>query len=379
MTAATRADVTIVGGGIAACAAAAALRRAGLSVVLLEKRVCGAGASGVNFGGVRQQGRHPAELPLARRALPIWQKMHAILGTDVEYEASGHIKLARSEADMAELERYARVAREYGLELQMLGANAVRASLPWLGQKVVGASLCAEDGQANPRLVGPAFARLARRLGADIREHAPVEEAVWTGDRFVVRSGAVTVESRALVNAAGIGAGAIAHVFGEDVPLEPLRPNMLVTEPLPYMITKSIGVCGGDVYVRQIRRGNVIFGGGRGWGDVELGVARPATTSIFGGSTRAVDIIPALRSANIIRSWSGTDGEMPDHIPVIGPSQTMPGLVHAFGFSGHGFQLGPVIGEIIAELVTQGRSTSAIEPFSIGRFAGRRAQAAASH
>jgi glycine/D-amino acid oxidase-like deaminating enzyme len=379
MSAATKADVTIVGGGIAACSAAVALRRSGLSVVLLEKRACGAGASGVNFGGVRQQGRHLAELPLARRALPIWQKIHALLGTDVEYEATGHIKLARSDADMAELERYARAAAEYGLTLQMLGANAVRDSLPWLGQKVVGASLCAEDGQANPRLVGPAFARLARRLGADIREHAPVEDAAWTGNRFVVRSGATTVESRALVNAAGIGAGAIARCFGEDPPLEPLRPNMLVTEPLPYTITKSIGVCGGDVYVRQIKRGNVIFGGGRGWGDVELGTARPATTSMFGGSSRALDIIPALRSANVIRAWSGTDGETPDHIPVIGPSQTTPGLVHAFGFSGHGFQLGPVIGEIIAELVTQGRSTSPIEPFSIARFAAGPPRAAAAH
>jgi sarcosine oxidase subunit beta len=346
--------------------------------VLLEKRACGAGASGVNFGGVRQQGRHLAELPLARRALPIWQKMHAILGADVEYEATGHVKLARSDADMAELERYARAAAEYGLQLQMLGANAVRDSLPWLGSKVVGASLCPEDGQANPRLVGPTFARLARRMGADIREHAPVEEAAWTGDRFVVHSGAMVVESRALVNAAGIGAGAIARCFGEDPPLEPLRPNMLVTEPLPYTISKSIGVCGGDVYVRQIKRGNVIFGGGRGWGDVELGTARPATTSMFGGSTRALDIIPALRGANVIRAWSGTDGEMPDHIPVIGPSQTTPGLVHAFGFSGHGFQLGPVIGEIIAELVTQGRSTSPIEPFSIARFADP-PRAAASH
>ena len=379
MSAATKADVAIIGGGIAGCAAAVALRHAGLSVVLLEKRACGAGASGVNFGGVRQQGRHLAELPLARRALPIWQKMHAILGADVEYEASGHIKLARSDADMAELERYARAAAEYGLALQMLGANAVRDSLPWLGQKVVGASLCPEDGQANPRLVGPAFARLARRLGADIREHAPVEDAAWTGDRFAVRSGAVTVESRYLVNAAGIGAGAIARLFGEDTPLAPLRPNMLVTEPLPYFITKSIGVCGGDVYVRQIRRGNVIFGGGRGWGDVELGTARPATTSMFGGSTRALDIIPALRGANVIRTWSGTDGEMPDDIPVIGPSLTTPGLVHAFGFSGHGFQLGPVVGEIIAELITQGRTASPIEPFSMARFTGRPARAASAH
>ena len=126
-------DVTIIGGGVAGCAAAVALRRVGLKVVLLEKGACGAGASGVNFGGVRQQGRSLVELPLARRSRAIWDKLNEMLGEDVEFEATGHIKLARSEADMAELERYARDAAEHGLELQLLGANAARADLPWLG------------------------------------------------------------------------------------------------------------------------------------------------------------------------------------------------------------------------------------------------------
>ena len=157
MTERLTADVTIIGGGVAGCAAAVALRRAGMTVVLLEKGMCGAGASGVNFGGVRQQGRNLAELPLARRSREIWDRLDEMLGEDVEFQATGHIKLARSDADMAELERYARDAADYGLKLQMLGANATRAELPWLGQKVVGASLCAEDGAANPRLVGPAY------------------------------------------------------------------------------------------------------------------------------------------------------------------------------------------------------------------------------
>jgi transaldolase len=77
----------------------------------------------------------------------------------------------------------------------------------------------------------------------------------------------------------------------------------------------------------------------------------------------------ALAGAHVIRSWTGIDGKMPDLIPVIGRSRTTPNLIHAFGFSGHGFQLGPVVGEIIAELVTQGRSVSPLEPFSNDRFA----------
>jgi sarcosine oxidase subunit beta len=364
-----RADVAIVGGGIAGCAAACALRAAGMSVVLLEKALCGAGASGVNFGGVRQQGRHLAELPLARRSRPLWDKLAARLGQDVEFVASGHIKLARSGADMADLERYARDAAEHGLHLNLLGANAIRSELPWLGREIVGASLCAEDGHANPRLVGPAFARLARRLGADVRENAAVLSTASSGDAFETRTGRLAVESRFLVNCAGVGAGAIAAAFGEVVPLRPLVPNMLVTEPLPFFISRSIGVCGGGVYLRQIARGNTILGGGDGWGDVECERSRPLTRTSMSAMASALALVPALAGSHVIRTWAGIDGQMPDHIPVIGFSATTPRLVHAFGFSGHGFQLGPVVGEIVAELVTEGRSMSPLAPFAIDRFA----------
>lgn len=365
-----RADVTIIGGGIAGCAAAVALREAGMTVVLLDKGVCGAGASGVNFGGVRQQGRHLAELPLARRARPLWDLLNGRLGEDVEFQATGHLKVARSEADMAQLERYAQDAGELGLRLQLLGAAAVRSDAPWLGKEVVGASLCAEDGQANPRLVGPAFARLARRLGADVREHAAAISAARSGDGFDVRSERIEVRSRFVVNCAGVGAGAIAAGFGEAVPLRPLVPNMLVTEPLPFFIDRSIGVCGGGVYMRQIARGNAILGGGDGWGDTDSTRSRPKTSTSLAAMAGATTLIPGLAGSLVIRTWAGIDGEMPDRIPVIGFSATTPNLVHAFGFSGHGFQLGPVVGEIIAELVTQGRSASALAPFAIERFAG---------
>ena len=85
---------------------------------------------------------------------------------------------------------------------------------------------------------------------------------------------------------------------------------------------------------------------------------------------RTLQLVPGLAEARVIRTWSGVDGQMPDHIPVIGSSSTTPGLFHAFGFSGHGFQLGPVIGIILSELVLDGRTESPIEPFSITRFVG---------
>jgi len=147
-------------------------------------------------------------------------------------------------------------------------------------------------------------------------------------------------------------------------------PNMIVTEPLPFFIDRSIGVCGGGVYLRQIARGNAILGGGDGWGDTECSRSRPMTTTSLGAMASAIALVPALAGSLVIRTWAGIDGEMPDYIPVLGMSPTTPNLVHAFGFSGHGFQLGPIVGEIIAELLTEGRSLSPLAPFAIERFAG---------
>ena len=83
---------------------------------------------------------------------------------------------------------------------------------------------------------------------------------------------------------------------------------------------------------------------------------------------KLLEVVPALADAHIVRTWTGIDGETPDAIPVLGASATTPGLFHAFGFSGHGFQLGPAVGEVLAELATRGSTPTPIEAFRVDRF-----------
>ena len=370
MTERLRVDVAIVGGGIAGCSAALHLRRQGLSVCLMEKGALGSQASGVNFGGVRQQGRHFAELPLARRSREVWGRLRELIGTDCEFVPSGHIKLARNDADLAALERYAADAAKFGLELQMMGRKRVRDEYPWLGENVIGGSLAADDGHANPRLVAPAFGRAARALGADLREFARVVEMARDGARFLMRCATgLEVSASFLVNTAGAWGGEIAGTFEEPVPIETTAPNMLVTEPLPSFINRSVGVCGGDVYLRQVARGNVVLGGGDGWVDLKQERSRPLSETSARAIDNALDLVPALRSALIIRSWSGIEGTMPDDIPVIGPSASADGIYHQFGFSAHGFQLGPGVGALMAELIAAGATNLPIASFHVDRFA----------
>jgi sarcosine oxidase subunit beta len=115
-----------VGGGIVGASAALFLRRRGVQVTLLEAGVCGAKASGVNYGGVRRQGRPPEQMPLTRRAHRLWGELPALIGTDGEYVRSGHLKLAYTAADMAELERYRQATRGHGMHLEMLAGPQCR-------------------------------------------------------------------------------------------------------------------------------------------------------------------------------------------------------------------------------------------------------------
>jgi sarcosine oxidase subunit beta len=238
-----------------------------------------------------------------------------------------------------------------------------------LGAIAVGGSWCPDDGHANPRLVSPAFARAAQRLGANIRERTAIDDVSHDGQRFVLRSGNdVEVRAPFLLNCAGAWAGVIAARFGEIVPMVPAHPVMAVTEPLPSFLDVSFGVEGGGIYGRQVARGNCLIGGGRGYA-VDDERARPGRRAILSVMAQAVDLLPALGRAHVIRTWSGTEGYLPDHEPVIGPSATTPGLLHGFGFSGSGFQIGPAVGDVLAEFVRDGRSSTPVDAFSITRFA----------
>ena len=352
--AASRADVLIIGGGGAGCSAALHLARRGARVVLLERGQVGGQASGVNYGGVRQQGRHAAELPLARKSREVWGRLPALAGTDAEFEVTGHLKLARTDAEKADLVAYLDVAKANGLPLRLVGRNAIHVDYPFLGPDVVAGSLAPEDGAANPRLLAPALAAAARAAGATLHEHAEVEAMHHDGALFTVRTAGQAFAAPWLINTAGYWGGKVAAAFGEAVPVRPLSPNMVVTEPIPYFIGPNLGVVGGNVYLRQIRRGNVIFGGGNGWADPDRPASRPLPEVSAEAMRLALQLVPSLSGVQVIRSWSGIDGEMPDGIPVIGMSRTTPGLLHAFGFSGHGFQLGPGIGLMLSEIVYDG-------------------------
>jgi sarcosine oxidase subunit beta len=363
-----KADVIVIGGGIVGCSTALHLARRGQSVILLERDQAGIRASGVNFGGVRQHGRALAEIPLSFRSRAIWADLANLIGTDGEFTITGHLRLARKDADINLLQLHLQAVSLYGLTLEFLDRADLDRRFPWLGPHTIAGTYCPSDGQANPRLIAPAFAAAARAAGAGVIEGAEVTAATQDGDFRVETRDGRRFEAPVLVNAAGAWANTVAAWFGEQVSLVPEVPQVMVTEPAPYRFQPVLGVIGGDLYFRQIPRGNVIFGGGQGRANADHTRSRPLPEISASAAAEAARIVPEIRHLNIIRTWTGVDGDTPDGSPIVGPSATTPGLFHAFGFCGHGFQLGPGVGAVLAELIVDGRSDTDIHGLGIARF-----------
>ncbi len=177
------------------------------------------------------------------------------------------------------------------------------------------------------------------------------------------------VSCGALVNCAGAWALEIAERFGETAPVFPAGPPQFVTEPFPYRIEPSVQAIDGSVIFRQIPRGNIILAGyPRTAADPQANRAPVPPVKTLVAMRALARISPMLAQCHVIRVWSGIEAYLPDMIPVIGPSGTTPGLFHAFGFCGHGFQIGPGVGLCLSEMILDGETPTPLEPFAITRF-----------
>lgn len=364
------AETIIIGGGLVGCWTAYFLAKRGHSVILLEKDSVGAQSSGVNFGNLRLQGRHPEQYPLSLRSQDLWERLPELIGDACEYDRTGHLYCAFNDDEAEKLAYYAKISRSNGIVIDDLDDADLRKRFPYIGPKVIKATFSARDAVANPRLATPATARAAKILGAVLIENCCVNEIDYQNSTFIIRAGdGRTFKSKNLVNSAGAWATEIAARFEEPVPAFAAGPPQFVTEPIPYFIVPSIQTIDGSVIARQIPRGNVILAGyPRTASDPIANRAPVPPHKTIAGMSALASVIPALATSSVIRVWSGIEAYLPDMIPIIGPSGTTPGLWHAFGFCGHGYQIGPGVGLCLSELICDGHTPTPLDAFGIGRF-----------
>jgi sarcosine oxidase subunit beta len=342
------ADVVVVGSGISGAASAYELAKAGAKVVLIDRFGPAAMASGWTLAGVRQSGRHPAELPLAKAAVQLWSTLAEELNLVREQQAAG-------------------------LDLELLPTNAdVRSVAPAISERVLLASHCPSDGSADPSTTVQSFVRAAERLGVVTRFGEFVQ-------RVAVENGRV---AGVVTDKGFIPAGHVVIAAGYEVPLQVPMVTVLRTASVEPVLGQVIGVANADCAGRQENNGRFrVTSGLQDWhgGMLERSVDRGKRPAVLptGASIAEVvrlfgEVVPAFAEAQVEEFWAGLIDLTPDALPVLDGSLEPEGLVVAMGFSGHGFCLGPVTGRIIRDLVQGRQPELPIEPFGIRRFAALR-------
>lgn len=367
-----KADVLIVGGGLMGCATAIELARKGRSVIIFEKDVPGRHASGHNSGGVRCQGRDVREIPFAVQAREMWDHHPQTVQSDCGFYVSPRLRLAESDADMAVLEKRQATlaAMGYNHEVLVDREEVLRLS-PNVSEHVVGGLACYTDGLANPLLTSKAYAKQAERDGVTILSHTRVVDAQQTANGFKVRTGTGKVyEGEILLNGTGAWAGRFSEMLGDPLPVFAVAPTMMVTDRMPGLLNgTSLGLTSRLLGLMAASNGTIIIGGGyRSPFDLEREKIWVDPFQMTRAAQLMIEVLPELKDAQMIRCWTAFEGALKDKVPVAGASTKVPGLFHCCGFSAHGFQLVPVMGRVMAQIMTGQEPDLPLDDFRPDRF-----------
>ncbi|MEM8744575.1 MAG: FAD-binding oxidoreductase, partial [Pseudomonadota bacterium] len=275
-----------------------------------------------------------------------------------------------SDDDMERLdERVAELADLGYSHEEVMGQNALRALVPDVSPHCKGGLISREEGSASPFHATWGFYERARAEGVEFLIGDAVSRIDREDSRWRVQAGENTVEGDVLLNCSGAWGGELAGMIGDDVPLDMQAPTMMVTQRVPRFLGPVCGLVNRKLSFKQTDDGTVLIGGGhRGFVDREARIASPDPRKLAVSAQTVSEVFPLMRDVPIARSWCGIEGVTPDHLPVIGPSMAADNAFHAFGFSAHGFALGPIVGCILADLVTEGGTELPIEAFAGDRF-----------
>src|ERR1051326_502032 len=369
------AEVVIVGGGIVGLSIAYHLARRGLKdVIVLEKEsMVGAGSTGRCAGGFRHQFSTEINIKLSLLSISKLQRFMEELDQPIDIHQDGYLFMLQNAEDVESFRQNVKLQSGFGIPVEFLTPGEVRHAFPdteLTTDDIVGATYCENDGVSDPAGVTEGYRSNAQRFGVAIRTD---EEAVGIKiDAKRVKGIRTTkgdISTPTIVNAAGPYAAAIGEMAGVEIPVVPLRRFIWTTKPFPgapKRWTLVIDFSTGFYFHRE--SGGVLFGmGNREEGPTfDLSVDWEFFDKVM---EVAMHRFPPIGDAAIKNAWAGTYEMSPDAHPILGRVPGLEGFVLANGFSGHGFQHAPAVGQLIAEEIVDGTAhTLDISSLNIDRF-----------
>ncbi len=415
------ADAVVIGGGIIGAFTSYYLAKRGLKVALVEKGVVGGEQSSRNWGWCRQQNRDERELPLATKALDLWQAFGEDMGEDTGFRRCGLFYVSNNDEELDTWARWGEYARSVGVKTRMLSSEEATRHASFTGERWKGGVHSQNDGIANPGLAVPAVARALMRMGSSVHQACAargIETAGGAVSGVVTERG--TIRTRLVIHAGGAWASSFLRQLGVDFPQATVRQSILAVGTsglnLPdAFYSKSLSITRRDdgchtlaisgrakvdptlQFLRYQSKFLPMFknrwrslspGGLHGLRGRHEGMTRwtldgptpmekvrildpiadPKTVRLT--IERAADLIPALGSVPMVAAWAGFVDSTPDGVPVIGEIPNIPGFILAAGFSGHGFGIGPGAGHLVADIASGQTPIVDPKPYRLSRFSG---------
>jgi len=347
------ASVVIIGGGVMGLSTAYHLARAGVrDVVLVERDELGSGSTCKAAGGVRAQFSDAVNIELGRRSLRTFETFGEELGQEIDLHQVGYLFLLDDPEHVRAFEQNVALQNELGVETRMIDVAEAKRLSPLISTDgLLAAAYGPRDGHCTPESVVLGYAGAARRAGARLLRGTTVQD-VLHDDGVIrgVRTDRGDIAADTVICAAGPWSRAIGAMAGVDLPVVPVRRQILVTEPVPGLDPRT-------PFTIDFATSFYFHGEGQG---LLLGMSDPDETPGFrlqrsdDWLPRLGEVIerraPAIGEVGLASGWAGLYEMTPDHNAVIGEAEGVSRFLYATGFSGHGFLMGPAVGEVMRDL-----------------------------
>ncbi|MDF1498896.1 MAG: FAD-binding oxidoreductase [Anaerolineales bacterium] len=366
------ADAIVIGGGVMGASTAYHLARAGVkNVVLLEKEpYFGQGATGRCAGGIRHQFATEVNVRLSIASLAMLDRFEEETGQDPGVRKCGYLFVLTDARDVASFEENLKMQQRLGVATRWMTPDEIHARLPMMDfPDALGGTYNPDDGLADPNSVVMGYIQRARALDARPLTGVEVRKVlVKSGNAHGVVTQHGAIEAPVIVNAAGPWAGLVGKMAGVDIPITPLRRQMITTTPLPDLPEDFPFVIDFAQSLYFHREGEGLL----------TGMSNPGEDPGFDQSideaweVNAIEAaaarMPMLEHAGRLSAWAGLYEVTPDAHPIFGPTP-VDGFFIVGGFSGHGFMHGPISGKLMQEFILEGEAkTVDVSTLDLARF-----------
>ena len=367
-------DVIVLGGGVIGCSIAYYLSKERLRVLVLEKESVGSQASS-GAVGLLSVDSHPFSDDNFRQAALFCRKAYADLsvdfkaryGNDLAYEQCGILRVAKTPEDLEVIRKEALWHQKNVAQVQELSADEILSRWPQIAGKLVGGVFYSHDAQVTSSRVVEGLAQAAKELGVIFKENAIVTHFESKDSTInCVEANKERYFAKHFILATGSWLGRLSHFFGFEIPMEPIRGQLLILQMKERLLPMPVTVGGAEYYYLVPKQDQHLYAGTT----LEKAGFDSVTTedALAKIASEVTDLVPQVSSLSVRGSWAGLRPATPDDLPVLG---RMPNFKNLWAGGGHyrkGILLAPWTGQTMADLILNRKPSISLESFSPARF-----------